>query len=119
MAADGYATGRARTAWWILPASLPAQYAEVAALNTEVMNVGRYLMDKKPGELYHAGLAASEKSNATLAATFFCSKIEDSAVFAGLPAAHVILSTFTDDDGTPMWWPSTVIRPSRCRTRWN
>lgn len=76
-----------------------AQYAEVAALNTEVMNVGRYLMDKKPGELYHAGLAASEKSNATLAATFFCSKIEDSAVFVGLPAAHVILSTFTDDDG--------------------
>lgn len=70
---------------------------EIAALNARVKTVGSYLLDKEPGELYHAGLAKTEETNKRLAEQFYCDDVADSAVFAGLPSSHVILSTFTDD----------------------
>ena len=76
-----------------------ALFDETSAINAQVMAAGQYLLGMQPGELHHAGLSPKPATNQTLGDLYFCSKLADSAVFAALPDAPLLLSTFTDDAG--------------------
>ena len=76
-----------------------ARFDEVRTINAQVTAAGRYLLGMRPGELHHAGLSPKPDSNQTLGDLYFCSRLDDSAVFTALPDAPLILSTFTDAAG--------------------